>query len=207
MFCTSCGFRITVNANIRANFCANCGEAITAQTDEPQPKVHHPWMTAQPSRQEHSRQEVVQPEPQTQVQVKPQSQGELEGVINRLKAFVGGIGEWSTKKKILWGVVAGFLLLVCAAALAGEPVEETVRDSPSGGGSDSKQKQQQDNKLVNEFGCQWIMDTYRPFADVGRETAVLNLSTEMTLKRDDLSFIGTGDAAEALRECEAVGWR
>ena len=60
--------------------------------------------------------------------------------------------------------------------------------------------------LVEEFGCQWIMDTYRSVAMAGRDLAILNLSTTMTAKRleqGSLSFVGTGDAAAALRECEA----
>ena len=35
------------------------------------------------------------------------------------------IQGWSTKKKVLWGIVAGFLFLVCVSALVAEPVEET----------------------------------------------------------------------------------
>ncbi len=62
--------------------------------------------------------------------------------------------------------------------------------------------------LAMEFGCQWIMDTYRSVAMAGRDLAILNLSTAMTAKRleqGSFIFVGTGDAAAALRECEAQG--
>ena len=45
------------------------------------------------------------------------------------------IQGWSTKKKVLWGIVAGFLFLVCVSALVAEPVEE------EGSGSVSKSLQ------------------------------------------------------------------
>ena len=61
--------------------------------------------------------------------------------------------------------------------------------------------------LVKEFGCQWIMDSYRPMTELGRDFAIQHLSTEMMLKRGGLTHIGTGDAAEALRECEAEGFK
>ena len=117
-----------------------------------------------------------------------------------MREILRWIQGWSTKKKVLWGIVAGFLFLVCVGAIASEPVEDTT----TSGGASSAAKQ---HELVEEFGCQWIMDAYRPFADLGREMAVLSLSTDMALKRDNLTHIGTGDAAEALRECEAAGWR
>ena len=65
--------------------------------------------------------------------------------------------------------------------------------------------------LVEEFGCQWIMDTYRPMAPVGRDLAIQFLATSMYLKRAEegeglISLIGVGDAAAALRECEAQGY-
>lgn len=64
-------------------------------------------------------------------------------------------------------------------------------------------KPKKQHELVEEFGCQWILDTYRPMAELGRDFAVLHLSNEMTLKRNSaFGYIGTGDAAEALRECE-----
>ena len=65
-------------------------------------------------------------------------------------------------------------------------------------------KPKKQHELVEEFGCQWIMDTYRPMTDLGRDTAILHLSNEMTMKRgmSAFSYVGTGDAADALRECE-----
>ena len=62
--------------------------------------------------------------------------------------------------------------------------------------------------LAAEFGCQWIMDTYRSVAMAGRDLAILNLSTAMTAKRleqGSFIFVGTGDAAAALRACESLG--
>ncbi len=66
--------------------------------------------------------------------------------------------------------------------------------------------------LASVFGCQWIMDTYRPMAMLGRDTAVMHLSNEMNLRvmtanPMSLTHIGTGDAASALRECEAAGFK
>lgn len=58
------------------------------------------------------------------------------------------------------------------------------------------------NDLVERFGCQWILDTYRPMASLGRDFAVMHLSNEMSLKSSAFEHIGTGDAAAALRECE-----
>ncbi len=107
MFCTSCGFRITVNAN----FCSNCGKEKPAEPAAPQPKVNHPWMTAQPSPQEHSQEVAKQPS--------QQDRGEMPEVLRRIQG-------WSTKKKILWGVVAGFLFLTCVAVAVAEPVEDGV---------------------------------------------------------------------------------
>ena len=63
--------------------------------------------------------------------------------------------------------------------------------------------------LVEEFGCQWIMDTYRPMTMLGRDLAVQHLANSMSLKRQErgsFSLVGTGDAAPALRECEAQGY-
>ena len=62
--------------------------------------------------------------------------------------------------------------------------------------------------LVAEFGCQCIIDTYRPFTMLGRELAILNLANAVTAKRleqGSFSLVRTGDAAPALRECERRG--
>lgn len=65
--------------------------------------------------------------------------------------------------------------------------------------------------LAEEFGCQWIMDTYRPMAMLGRDMATVHVANSMTLKRQEsgrlLSLIGSGDAAAAIRECEARGFK
>ena len=64
--------------------------------------------------------------------------------------------------------------------------------------------------LVNEFGCQWIMDTYRPMVTAGRDLAIQHVANSMMLKRQNdgrgFGFIGSGDAAVAVRECEATGF-
>ena len=121
MYCVYCGVK---NADV-ANFCSNCGkEAISKQTeeviessDEPQSKVrvHHPWMTAQPS-EEQSRQQV-QPQPPERQEPQEQDDGEVSKLVKRIQG-------WSVKEKILWGMIASFLFLVCVVAIAGEPVEE-----------------------------------------------------------------------------------
>ena len=63
--------------------------------------------------------------------------------------------------------------------------------------------------LVEEFGCLWIMDTYRPVAILGRDFAIQTLAASMTAKRleagGSISFVGAGDAAAALRACESLG--
>ena len=41
-----------------------------------------------------------------------------------MREILRWIQGWSTKKKVLWGIVAGFLFLVCVSALVAEPVEE-----------------------------------------------------------------------------------
>ena len=55
------------------------------------------------------------------------------------------------------------------------------------------------------------MDTYRPLTALGRDFAVQMLATSMTAKRLEsggaISFIGAGDAAPALRACEARGFK
>ena len=213
MYCIYCGSQNPDDAN----FCSNCGkgtvsnqseEAVeSVEEDEPQSKVqaHHPWMSAQQPQERQRVQQQSHEQSRQQIQEEPEPQIQ-EGTLSRLKSILARINGWSMKKKILWGIVAGFLLLVCAAAIAGEPVEETNSGSSSES-TTSEKEQEIDNKLVKEFGCQWIMDTYRPMVELGREMAVLNLSTEMTLKRDELSYIGSGDAAEALRTCEAAGHR
>ena len=213
MYCSQCG----AQGPDDANFCSNCGREISVQPFEPKPKVHHPWMTQSTSqvrqaRVEPPRVQPIEPQPQqavepTQAQVIPQSQGESDGILDRVNAFINGIGGWSTKKKIIWGVIAGFLLLVFAAAIAGEPVEDTSSGGSSSGSSSEKKSVKQ-HELVEEFGCQWIMDSYRPFVSLGRDSAVMALSSDMMLKRGNaLDHISTGDAAEALRECEAAGHR
>ena len=59
------------------------------------------------------------------------------------------------------------------------------------------------NGLAEEFGCQWIMDTFRPMLPIGRDTAIQHVANSMTIKANDvLRVIGSGDAATAVRHCE-----
>ncbi|MYC05617.1 MAG: zinc-ribbon domain-containing protein [Chloroflexi bacterium] len=62
VYCTYCGVQNPDNAN----FCSSCGKELVAQSAEPQPQVHHPWMTAQ--------------EPPEQPQAQSEEQG--KGVCN-----------------------------------------------------------------------------------------------------------------------------
>lgn len=65
--------------------------------------------------------------------------------------------------------------------------------------------------LADEFGCQWIMDEYRPMATLGHDVATLHVSNAMTLKRQEagnvFGIVGSGDAAAAIRDCEARGFK
>ena len=63
------------------------------------------------------------------------------------------------------------------------------------------------NDLAEEFGCQWIMDTYRQMASRGRDMAVEHVSTSMSLKEAGMEYIAESDAAEAVRWCEAEGYQ
>ena len=71
------------------------------------------------------------------------------------------------------------------------PEPEPVASTPTPAG----------NPLAREFGCQWIMDTYRPASQFGRDTAIQHVANSMMLKRGS-GFVGSGDAAAAVRECE-----
>ena len=121
MFCIHCGVQNPDNAN----FCSNCGkeqiDKSTEEVAEPQPKVHHPWMTAQPTQEEVS--EV--PQEETQQQAKGEMPEALKSILDRVKG-------WSTTKKVVWGVVLGFLFLVCVGVAVGEPVEEEGAVAKSG---------------------------------------------------------------------------
>ena len=111
-----------------------------------------------------------------------------------------------TSKLYLFVVLIGLFLLMVACS------DESVKTTPATTAPTATPipptttlTPKQENKLVAEFGCQWIMDTYRPMTTLGRDMAVMNLATEMSLKRGGLSHIGSGDAVAALRECEAKG--
>ena len=62
------------------------------------------------------------------------------------------------------------------------------------------------NKLIQRFGCQWIMDNYRTMSAAGRDTAILHVSNVMNLQ-DSSSYVSAGDAAAAIQDCEGAGYR
>lgn len=57
------------------------------------------------------------------------------------------------------------------------------------------------NRLVERFGCTWIMDNYRVMSAAGRDTAILHVSNVMNLQ-DSGGYVSAGDAAAAIRDCE-----
>ena len=57
------------------------------------------------------------------------------------------------------------------------------------------------HRLVQRFGCTWIMDNYRTMAPAGRDTAILHVSNVMNLQ-DAGGYVSAGDAGAAIRECE-----
>ena len=101
--------------------------------------------------------------------------------------------------KIALGIVGGFLLLFVGCVVLIGIGASQVDDISSVGSVPSAQESGQ--TLADAYGCQWILDTYNSMAVLGHETAVSNLATEMTLKADVWTYIGSGDAAEALRQC------
>ena len=120
MYCIHCGVQNPDNAN----FCSNCGKGINAQSAEsvePQPKVHHPWMTSQPTQEEVSE----LPQEETQQQAKGEMPEALKSILNRVKG-------WSSTKKTIWIIVIGCLFLVCVGAALAEPVEEESAVAKSG---------------------------------------------------------------------------
>ena len=63
------------------------------------------------------------------------------------------------------------------------------------------------HELVEEFGCQWLMDTYRPMVVIGRDAAIQHVANSIDFSRGGFSsFTPAGDAAAAIRECEAQGY-
>ena len=104
-----------------------------------------------------------------------------------------------------WIIVGSVLMFVIGlAALFGESPDEIEEKAGPTAGS-----QQSTNDLADEFGCQWIMDTYRPMSTLGRDVGIMHLSNAMNLKKGVgvLSYVSTGDAAVALRTCESRGYR
>ena len=94
---------------------------------------------------------------------------------------------------------------VCVAVIVSIAEETPVVSAPAAPGSaPASTSGGSRNALVEEFGCQWIMDTYRPMAILGRDPAIQHLANSMNLKKNPsvFSYVTTGDAAQALRECE-----
>lgn len=106
MYCSHCGAKNSDNAN----FCSSCGREISPKASEPPSQVHHPWMTAQ--------EPPEQPQPQEQQE---QDKGETPNLIRRIQG-------WSRRKKIVWGLIVGFLFLTCVSAVIAEPVENENPD-------------------------------------------------------------------------------
>ena len=89
---------------------------------------------------------------------------------------------------------------ISAGGTKARPTQNMTRQEPASTATSA-------NKLANEFGCQWIMDTYRPMEMLGRDAAIMHVANSMSLARNDLSYIGSGDAAAAVRACESLGHR
>ena len=107
------------------------------------------------------------------------------------------------KKWVLWTliVVVGLFVactgLVVVGLIVGE--DTTATSAPAA---------PRQHKLVEEFGCDWLMDTYRPMAVIGRDAAIQHVANSIDLSRGGFSsFTPAGDAASAIRECEAQGYR
>ena len=151
MYCIHCGVQNVDDANFCLN-CGRelrpspAEEVVEPRTDESQSevRVHHPWMRAQQQPQEQVKEESQQQlqeearqihhpwmaaQEQSHEQVQEESeekhQAQDQGEVpNAVKSVLSRINGWSTKKKILWGIVAGFLFLVCVGVIFGEPVED-----------------------------------------------------------------------------------
>ena len=111
--------------------------------------------------------------------------------------------------QIAGAVIAVVFVIVAATAATQGDLTPTSR--PASVSPQAERATPSRVSLADEFGCQWIMDTYRPMATLGRDTATLHVSNEMTLKRQQagnvFGLVGSGDAAAALRECEARGFK
>lgn len=151
MYCVHCGVQHVDDAN----FCSNCGrelshnsaeEVVESSTDEPESevRVHHPWMPVQQQPQEQVQEEPNQVHhpwmptqqqdqagAQEQVRVEPQTQaqGEVPQALNALKSILRRVNGWSERKKILWGIVAFFLFLICVGVVIAEPVEDAESEA------------------------------------------------------------------------------
>ena len=66
-----------------------------------------------------------------------------------------------------------------------------------------------EKSLIAQFGCQWIMDTYRPMEIAGRDAAIMHVANTMNIEQEFslTGYVGTGDAAVAVRECESQGYK
>ena len=151
MYCVHCGVQNVDDANFCSNCgkelsLSSTEEVVESRTDESQSevRVHHPWMRVQQQpleqAQEETQQQIqeearqvhhpwmaAQEQPQEQVkeEIQHEAQEQEQGEVPKaLKSILNRVQGWSTKKKVLWGIVAFSLLMVCAAAIAGDPVEE-----------------------------------------------------------------------------------
>ena len=100
-------------------------------------------------------------------------------------------------------VSAPFILLMSCAVCVGA-VMELGEDSVSS----SSPARNDSRSLVDEFGCQWIMDTFRPMTLAGRDAAIMHVSNSMNAEKisDVFDYVSVGDAAAAVRTCEARGY-
>ena len=66
-----------------------------------------------------------------------------------------------------------------------------------------------DKGIIDQFGCQWIMDTYRPMEIAGRDAAITHVANAMNIEREYslTGYVATGDAAQAVRTCEERGYK
>ena len=109
--------------------------------------------------------------------------------------------RWKSWK--FWVIVGAglFVLLIIIGSLL--PVEEETITSPS-----RSQPVRQSESLADKFGCQWIMDEFRPMTMAGRDAANMHVSNAMNIKGgfSPSEYVSVGDAAQAIRTCESRGY-
>ena len=185
MYCIHCGVQNPDNANFKANYCSNCGKEIAeTRTDKPQPQVHHPWMSEQPTSE--ARQNV-QPEPPEPPQ--SQDKGEAPALVKRIQG-------WSVKKKILWGIVAGFLFLVCVGVAVAEPVDEEAVAVSSTEGEPVPTLGVSFNDIKSELEDEWKFD----FESADKSNGISEIRGE---SEDILATILIREAENGITEFDA----